>query len=185
MRITGRPKSPIEFLEIAKTKENIRQYYQESLGPKLKSTSDAGSLLGERVLYHLHRYVPKRLAIHRPKYFVPGMPANVALMCVLNAIAHERYIHIDLKEICSDRPEAIALNRVVSIAITYRLMLESKDDFELLGAYPPETIGLMDMVRRNMALIRSTGLSITPITEVDSELIDRVYGQLNLLKDMD
>ena len=180
MRITGRPKSPIEFLEIAKTKENIRQYYQESLGPKLTSTSDAGSLLGERVLYHLHRYVPKRLQEHRRKYFVKGMPANVALVSVINAIRQQRHIEIDLMDLCGDRPEAISLNRVAAMTISYGFLLDPEEDFELLGAYPPESIGLMDTVRRNMALIRSTGLSITPITEVDPDLIEKVYSQNQL-----
>lgn len=178
MRLTGKPKSPEQFAQLIKTPENIHAYYQETLGPKLTKDGEVGSLLAERVLYHLHRHVPKRLADARRKYFVPGMPANVALLCTVMEILQHRYVKMDIMELCEDVPHAITLNRVTAMVLSFNLCLDSNEDFQLRGSYPVETIGLMDTIRRNMALARATGMTIMPASDVDEAIAHQVFEMI-------
>jgi len=77
-------------------------------------------------------------------------------------------VMIDPMTIFEGRADLIATNRVVSMALDKGLYVET--DSNLSSAFPAETVGLMDTVRRTMNQLKDIRGLVTPPDTVDDSL---------------
>lgn len=182
----GAPASPKEFIQKLHEPELILKFFQYTLGRPL-DTDLTVSRFTRMILAELHRRFPDLFEKHKPQVFVPGMPENVALYCLVALLRRERFVKLELLKIFKGHEDEIVLNRVIALSLEHNPnAINGRDPSVVSGPMIPETIGLIDTARRTLNLLQTCGMLVAPVEKVDKSLAFHVYDHItNLLPILD
>ena len=169
----GAPASPEKFIKTLDTPAKIQDFFQTTLGKPLTEEMLV-SKFSRMLLAVLHGKYPKAFDKYKPQIFVPGVPENIALCCLVDFMRQETYVRFNLHDIFKEDLHLITLNRVLAIALSNPSKVVD-NEYSCGGAMSCETIGLLDTCRRTRNQLRSTGMVISPIEHVDNTLGNQVH----------